>query len=320
MKKPSYLNEFVENAIKYVPENINNLTTLTKEQQEYFKQGALTLQQMTNTTSLNDAHQKVKALESIVRQVNQQSELVNTIIQSRIQFTQTLTTIQLSRKILSNYFVQPPSILKALESIRQQNKLFNSYIIANTIQEMYNLNYNDRLNLSIYANRLLNSRVEFDLDSPSEAEDDIKENILAVSPSIHSIIEELSNEPINENLFKRLKKKYSKNGIQILYAVLSFALTPVYTQAVIEPYETLIVEKFEDVSGIDLTGEQSVMLTQDTFLYTEPTVKSELVLTNALLESQNLLQKKREGNWIFIAVIIEGKKYEGWIKNDIVAE
>lgn len=107
---------------------------------------------------------------------------------------------------------------------------------------------------------------------------------------------------LSENLPKR-----------IFLGVMMMIFMPPYNYIMEKP-QTYIHEKWEDLTGVDMTGEVTLMIREEVYLRSESSEYASVVLETALKEAQSVLRLERDGDWVRISVLIDGETHTGWVE------
>lgn len=88
-----------------------------------------------------------------------------------------------------------------------------------------------------------------------------------------------------------------------------------------EEPKTYIYEKCEDLTDIDMTGETTAIIREESYL--RAGISSEdapVVSETALKEAQAVLRLSRKGDWIQNSILIDGETYTGWVAKSKITQ
>lgn len=87
-----------------------------------------------------------------------------------------------------------------------------------------------------------------------------------------------------------------------------------------EDLQTYLHEKWEDITGVDMTGEVAMMIREEVYLRAESNEYALIVLKAPLKKGQSVLRLGRDGDWVQISVLIDGETHTGWVEKSKLAE
>ncbi len=209
------------------------------------------------------------------------------------QMTRAFQVRQEMTSEMLNTMAQMPTLIQTIQQI--QRKIPFEQLAAIDFSYLNDLRWDDTL------------------EDESELTDEMK---IQIQQEVQIQLQELElNDSPTIDTIQGIFEKLSKNIPLTIFIniLLFFVVTPLKTPITDEIQES-ITEVWEDNLQIDLTGEYTAQIMQDTYLRQDIGEEAPVALSQILKAGQPIIVEKRNGEWVRIILLVDGETYTGWVE------
>jgi len=209
------------------------------------------------------------------------------------QMTRAFQVRQEMTSEMLNTMAQMPTLIQTIQQI--QRKIPFEQLAAIDFSYLNDLRWDDTL------------------EDESELTDEMK---IQIQQEVQIQLQELElNDSPTVDTIQGIFEKLSKNIPLTIFIniLLFFVVTPLKTPITDEIQES-ITEVWEDNLQIDLTGEYTAQIMQDTYLRQDIGEEAPVALSQILKAGQPIIVEKRNGEWVRIILLVDGETYTGWVE------
>lgn len=158
-----------------------------------------------------------------------------------------------------------------------------------------------------------------EVDDETELTDEMK---VQIQQEIQIQFQNLSeNESPTADTYQAFFEKLAKSiPSKILINILLFIMITPFITPVTEDMQESITAVWEDNLQVDLTGEYTAAIRQDTYLRDGRSRKAPVVLSQLLKTGQPIIVKSRKGSWVRVILLVDGETYTGWVEKSRIVK